>query len=135
MRKKSQKTLIRKLDEVFSRYIRLRDADEHGYIRCISCGKIHHFSEMDCGHFINRSHMATRYDEQNCNGQCRSCNRFDEGNNIGYTRGLIAKYGPQVIDLLYIKKNTIKKWDCFELETLIAHYQKEVKKLEYKLNH
>lgn len=135
MRKKSQKTLIRKLDEVFSRYIRLRDADENGYIRCISCGKIHHFSEMDCGHFINRSHMATRYDEQNCNGQCRSCNRFDEGNNIGYTRGLIAKYGPQVIDLLYLKKNTIKKWDIFELETLIAHYQKEVKKLEYKLNH
>lgn len=135
MRKKSQKTLIRKLDEVFSRYIRLRDADEHGYIRCISCGKIRHFSEMDCGHFINRSHMATRYDEQNCNGQCRACNRFDEGNNIGYTRGLIAKYGPQVIDLLYLKKNTIKKWDIFELEALIAHYQKEIQKLEYKLNH
>ena len=135
MRKKSQKTLIRKLDEVFSRYIRLRDADENGYIRCISCGKIRHFSEMDCGHFINRSHMATRYDEQNCNGQCRSCNRFDEGNNIGYTRGLIAKYGPQVISLLYLKKNTIKKWDSFELEALIAHYKKEIQKLEYKLNH
>lgn len=134
MRKRSLKTLIRNLDETFSRYIRLRDADEHGYIKCISCGRIHHFSEMDCGHYVNRSHMATRYDEQNCNGQCRACNRFDEGNNIGYTRGLIAKYGPQVIDLLYLKKHAIKKWDTFELEALIAHYKREITKLEYKLN-
>lgn len=134
MRKRSLKTLIRNLDETFSRYIRLRDADEHGYIKCISCGRIHHFSEMDCGHYVNRSHMATRFDEQNCNGQCRSCNRYDEGNNIGYTRGLIAKYGPQVIDLLYLKKHTRKKWDTFELEALIAHYKKEITKLEYKLN-
>lgn len=135
MKKKSQKTLIRKLDEVFSRYIRLRDADENGYIRCISCGKIHHFSDMDCGHFINRSHMVTRYDEHNCNGQCRWCNRFDEGNNIGYTRGLIAKYGAQIIDILYARKHMIKKWEPFELEILIEHYQKEIQKLEYKLNH
>lgn len=134
MRKRSLKTLIRNLDETFSRYIRLRDADEHGYIKCISCGRIHHFTEMDCGHYVNRSHMATRFDEQNCNGQCRACNRFDEGNNIGYTRGLIAKYGPQVIDLLYLKKHNIKKWDTFELEALIAHYKKEITKLEYKLN-
>jgi hypothetical protein len=89
---------------------------------------------MDCGHYVNRSHMATRFDEQNCNGQCRACNRFDEGNNIGYTRGLIAKYGPQVIDLLYLKKHAIKKWDTFELEALIAHYKREITKLEYKLN-
>lgn len=134
MRKRSQKTLIRKLDEVFSRYIRLRDADEHGYIRCISCGRIHHFSKMQNGHFINRKHMSTRFDEQNCNGQCIKCNMYDEGCNAGYEFGLKRKYGPQIINILYLRKHTYKKWDSFELEALIEHYKKEVKKLEYKLN-
>ena len=28
---------------------------------------------MDCGHFISRTHMATRFDEENCHGECRMC--------------------------------------------------------------
>ena len=119
-----------KLDRIFSEYIRLRDADANGYCRCISCGAVHHWKEVDCGHYVNRSHMATRYDERNCNAQCRKCNRFDEGNNIGYTKGLIAKYGDKVIDELYVKKYTISKMSKAEYEILIDHYKTEVKKLK-----
>jgi uncharacterized radical SAM superfamily protein len=74
--------------------------------------------------------MATRFDERNCNAQCRKCNRFDEGNNIGYTKGLIAKYGDKVIDELYIKKYIISKMSKAEFEILIDHYKNEVKKLK-----
>lgn len=119
-----------KLDRIFSEYIRLRDADANGYCRCISCDAIHHWKDVDCGHYVNRSHMATRYDERNCNAQCRKCNRFDEGNNIGYTKGLIAKYGDKVIDELYVKKYTISKMSKAEFEILIDHYKTEVKKLK-----
>ena len=58
-----------------------------------------------------------------------SCNSFNEGNNIGYTAGLIKKYGPQVIDLLLLQSKQFKKLNRFEYEALIAHYKKEVKKL------
>jgi hypothetical protein len=78
-----------KLDRIFSQYIRLRDADQNGYIRCISCGKIVLWKEADNGHFINRKHMSLRFSETNCNAQCRSCNRFDEGNMTGYNLGMI----------------------------------------------
>lgn len=119
-----------KLDTVFSRYIRLRDARKDGTFRCISCGRVLPFDQSDCGHYINRQHMATRYSEKNCNAQCRSCNRFDEGNIQGYRRGLIAKYGePTVLLLESLKKETNKISD-FEYQTMIDFYRKEVKRME-----
>ena len=129
-RKPSIKTLKRKLDDVFSIYIRLRDSDDKGFCRCISCGKIQHWKDVDCGHYVNRSHMGTRYSERNCNAQCRSCNRFSEGNNIGYTRGLIRKYGIKVIDELDVKKHTQTYINPFDYEVLIDYYKKEIEKLK-----
>ena len=73
--KPSVSTLVRKLDSEFSLYIRLRDSRNFGYkyFRCISCGQIKPYEQMDCGHFIGRTHMATRFDEANCWGECRNC--------------------------------------------------------------
>lgn len=74
--KKSDKRYwIDKLDQVFSLYIRMRDSREFGYraFRCISCGDVKPFEQMDCGHFVSRNAMAIRWNEQNCNGECASC--------------------------------------------------------------
>lgn len=74
--KMKKPNLKAKLDRVFSEYIRLRDTAGHtkdGYFRCISCGQIKPYSQADCGHYIGRQHMATRYNEINCNAQCRNC--------------------------------------------------------------
>jgi hypothetical protein len=111
-----------KLDKVFSLYIRYRDTMPSGYFRCISCGQIKPFAQADCGHYINRQHMATRFDEMNCNAQCRKCNRFDEGNIQGYRLGLIRKYGEQKVELLELKKNTTRKYSEFEYRALIKYY-------------
>ena len=74
-KKPSTASLVRKLDKVFSLYIRLRDSKPFGgkYFRCISCGQVKPFDQMDCGHFIGRMHMATRFDELNAHGECRNC--------------------------------------------------------------
>lgn len=77
--------------------------------------------------------MATRYDEHNCNAQCRSCNRFDEGNLQGYRRGLIAKIGEQATDMLEIKKHNDCKLSEFELEVLLKHYKSKLKSIENEL--
>lgn len=118
-----------KLDRVFSQYIRLRDMLPGNVFQCISCGRIKPISQADCGHYINRQHMATRFSEVNCNAQCRSCNRFDEGNMSGYRAGLVCKYGETKVVLLESMKNDVRKYSEFEYEALIKFYQGEIKKI------
>lgn len=119
-----------KLDKVFSVFIRLRDANANGYVRCISCGKIQHWKDVDNGHYVNRKHLSTRWHEKNCNAQCRECNRFDEGNPLGYSRGLEKKYGPSVMVELDILKHQISKLSEFEGKLLIKYYSEKVKELK-----
>jgi len=114
------------LDKVFSIFIRQRDA-VNGVIKCISCGKLVPWKESDCGHYINRKHMATRYDEQNCNAQCRSCNRFDEGNMHGYANGLRKKYGEDVPEKLFIKHFNTCILSQVEVNILTKYYKRKVK--------
>ena len=72
-RQASIQTLTKKLDVVYSKYIRLRDAMEGGSTRCISCGQIKPFDKMDCGHFHSRTHKSTRWDEDNTHSECSFC--------------------------------------------------------------
>lgn len=123
-------TLKSKLDRVFSEFIRLRDSNDKGYVKCVSCGKIQQWKDVDCGHFVNRSHMSLRYNEKNCNAQCRTCNRFDEGNNIGYTKGIIKKYGTNVLDEFDVLKHQVTSLSVFEYEIMIKHYQEKVNELK-----
>lgn len=128
-KKTSHRKLIEKLDKIFSEYIRLRDVDTSGYGRCISSGKIVHWKEADAGHYINRAHMATRYHEKNVHLQSRFDNRFREGNMLGYTKGLIKKYGAGILDELEILKNQTSRYSNFDLQVLINEYTKKVKQL------
>ena len=128
MKTKKKPDLKAKLDKVFCEYIRKRDT-RNGVFKCISCGRILPYEQADCGHYINRKHMSTRFDEMNCNAQCISCNRFDEGNIQGYRRGLVALYGEQQVTLLEAKKHNFRKYSDFEYEVLIKHYKEEIKKL------
>ena len=127
VKKPSVATLVKKLDETFSLFIRLRDSRPFGYkyFRCISCGQIKPFDQMDCGHFIGRTHMATRFDEQNCHGECRGCNRFSSDHMIYYQRNLERAIGKTKVDLLVARGHQTKKWSAYELEFLIRHYQEE----------
>ena len=126
---KRKPNLVKKLDKVFSLYIRLRDAMPSGYVRCISCGRIKPFEEVDCGHFHGRMHMATRYDEDNCHAECRYCNRMSADHIIKYERNLVRKIGQQRVDWLMVKANSTKHYLDSELEAMIKHYTAEVKKL------
>lgn len=118
-----------KADREFSRYIRLRDMDEHGMFRCISCGRKLPICQADCGHYINRQHMSLRYSEINCNAQCRACNRFDEGNIQGYRRGLIEKYGEEKVILLEAMKYSMNKLSDVELGLLAKEFKKKTSEL------
>lgn len=118
------------LDKIFSEYIRRRDSDKYGYIRCISCGKVVRWQDSDCGHYVNRGHNSTRYDELNCNAQCRKCNRFDEGNIYNYRKGLIKKYSEQIVELIEIKKHNHCKLGQFEINVLAEEYRRKLKEIK-----
>ena len=118
-----------KLDRVFSEYIRKRDSKD-GYFTCISCGRVLTYEQADCGHYINRKHMSTRYSEVNCTAQCRKCNRFDEGNMSGFRNGLVSRYGEERVLILEMQKGKTKRYSEVEYKALIEHYKNEIKKLD-----
>lgn len=128
-KEKRKPNLVKKLDKVFSQYIRLRDVMPSGFFKCISCGKIKPFAEADCGHYHSRTHMATRFEEDNCHCECKGCNRFSADHLIGYRENLITKIGFSRVERLNVLAHSQKHWlDC-ELEEKIAYYKAEVKRL------
>ena len=139
LKKQSIPVLKKKLDKVFSEFIRRRDAvldgtmDNTGlpgpvdYCVCITCGTIAHWKSMDNGHYIKRQYMATRYDEKNCNCQCRSCNWLEQGANEKYKVAIDKKWGAGTVKDLEMKKHNKVKWTAWEYETLIKYYQDKIK--------
>ncbi len=125
----SKPNLVKKLDRIFALYIRLRDVMPNGYVRCISCGQIKRFEDVDCGHFHSRRHMATRFSEENCSAECKGCNRFSADHLIDYQKNLIQKIGKQRFDLLNVKAHSTCHYLDSELEAMIDHYKNEVRKL------
>jgi hypothetical protein len=121
-KKLSYRSLVLKLDRIFSQYIRKRDSVD-GYGACISCGKNLSIKEAHAGHYVNRAVMSLRFDEKNVNMQCPHCNTYRVGNSVGYTLGLINKYGKDVIEYLAAAKRKSRKFTCEELEILIKLYK------------
>lgn len=126
----SKSKLVADLDAWFSRYIRLKYSDANGYCRCISCGKIYFWKDIQNGHYMSRRYMSTRFSEDNCRPQGVECNIFNQGNIQMYRRALIKQIGEQRVDLIEVRaRQERKSWSIFELKQLIEYYKKEVNKL------
>ena len=120
-RKLTRKKLIAKLDTIFSKYIRLRDADQNGYCRCVTCGERYHWKKIQAGHFISRKHYATRWDENNVHAQCVACNVFRAGEQYKYSLYL---GNDTSLDLLNKSKQSVKFMD-YELEEMCKIYNEK----------
>jgi hypothetical protein len=129
-KKSDRQKLINKLDTVFSEFIRLRDSDKNGICRCITSGEFFHWQSCDCGHFITRDNMATRYDEQNVNAQGRQDNRFLSGRQYEHGKAIDKKYGEGTADKLLAKSRGTCNFQDFELEAMYKYYKQAVKELK-----
>jgi hypothetical protein len=140
----SYKTTKRKLNKIFSEFIRLRDSNQCGVGQCISCGKfINVWRKVDeikfnqqahAGHYYSRGTSKSLYfDEKNVNLQCVQCNTFREGNKQGYAQGLIRKYGEGILDFLEVKSKNESYLSENELGLLIREYEYKVKQLKEML--
>lgn len=116
------------LDKVFSIYIRRRDCRD-GTGRCISCGRPITFTTCDAGHYIPRTHTATRWNIYNVNAQCRECNRMKDGNASNYRIGLIERYGLPVVDKLEQERHATVKLSDNDYRTLTRFFKQQTAKL------
>ena len=123
--------LKKELDKWFSLYIRLRDATDEGLVQCFTCGKVSHYkSGMQNGHFQSRKHLATRWDEENCQVQCVGCNMFKAGEQYKFSIALDGKYGEGKAEELELLARTIMKVSRIDYEEKISYYKDLVEKLK-----
>ena len=124
------KDLIKKLDPIYSWYIRLSALNEEGYLFCFTCGLPFTFRQVDCGHYAGRGNISTRFMEENTQVQCRKCNRFSEGMKDIFAIKLQEKYGEDILQKINDQKNSIKFLSARDLEDKIIYYKSEVKRLK-----
>lgn len=124
-KKPTRSKLIKKLDTVFSQYIRLSNADNNGYCTCVTCNKTFFWKEIQAGHFMSRKHYSTRWDERNVKPQCVRCNIYNQGEGYLYSLYL----GDKLSKKLLYESRELRKFTNIELEEMIADYSERVKKL------
>jgi hypothetical protein len=123
MRKK-RSTSANKLWDLFSKLVRQGAADENGMVRCVTCGVVKHWKEMQAGHFVHaRKTNHVSYDKRNVNPQCPRCNKWLHGNLARYTVFLVERYGAGIVDELHNKKRDSKGLRRFEFEELAQQFQ------------
>ena len=130
---KKSGVLEKTLWDNFSKFIRLRDADWRGNVKCISCSITKHWKEMDAGHYIAVGACSgLKYNENNVHAQCTSCNRFKSGNQINYRLSLVRKLGEKTVknlESIYERKIPSKKLEQFEINELNKKYKEKANKL------
>ena len=128
MKKTSRKTLVKKLDQVFSLYIRLRYA-KNEIAECYTCGKKDHYKKLQCGHFMSRKHYATRWDELNCQVQCYSCNVMRYGEQYKFGLKLAKEIDKNLPEKLLAKTRNTVKYSDIDLLEMINLYKERVQNL------
>jgi hypothetical protein len=123
MRKVTKKNYKKKLDTIFSQFIRLRDRGKG----CYTCGVQRTWKELQCGHFIPRQYLALRYDERNCHAQCYACNMLYNGQPSKYALRLMDEYGERIIAELESLRRKITKDFPYELK--IEEYTEKIANL------
>lgn len=125
-KKESITTLKKKLDLLFSIYIRQK-YEVNGLVECYTCGVQKPLKSMQNGHFWSRSHLSVRWDEDNCRPQCVGCNVYKSGNYIVYTTKLLKEIGQKNFDNLEKLKNISFKPTAGWLKNQIEFYTLNIK--------
>ena len=122
--------LKKKLDVLFSQYIRRRNADHLGRVKCFTCGVEKHWKEQQAGHFQSRSHHCTRWDEVNVQVQCVKCNMFRQGEQYKFGLYLDDRFGDGTAEELENRAKTIVKLNRVDYEEAIERYKQKINELD-----
>jgi len=124
IKKPTRSKLVKKLDTVFSQYIRLSNADNNKNCICVTCNKTFFWKEIQAGHFMSRKHYSIRWDERNVKPQCAGCNVFRYGEQYKYSLYLGNKLSEKLLE----ESRKLVKFTNVELEEMIQKYSQRLKK-------
>lgn len=130
MKKKTTAKLKKDLDAVFSKYIRNYHTDKKGSLYCYTCGKHGKVKTMQCGHFVSRQYLATRWDENNCRPQCVGCNVWGNGQLLDFEEKLKKELSPRKVESMKAKRHQIIKLDANWYEKEITKYKEKLKEYD-----
>lgn len=122
MKKLPRNKIVKKLDWVFSEFIRLRDSDSRWIVTCPLCGKRVFWKYAQNMHFVSRWVLKYRFNEQNCHWWCMRCNVILHGNYIAYTRYMQKKYWYDYVDFIVSDKKPYSLTTP-QLEAMIYKYE------------
>ncbi len=108
---------------LFSLYIRLRAADDDGYVECVTCGTKRHYKKMQAGHFIDGRKNAVLFDERIVYPQCYRCNVALNGNKVAYTLFMLKKHTRAEIAGFEALKNEIRRYKAEDYEDIADKYE------------
>lgn len=113
----------KRADRAFSRHTRQMYADSQGQVTCYTCPRRDHWKNLQCGHFVPRQYLATRWDERNCRPQCYACNMLYGGQPSQFAANLQREYGPEIVDELNRKRFEVVKLYVVDYQKLIEKYE------------
>jgi len=125
--------LTNDLDDIFSKYIRTREASKEGYISCFTCDKSFHWTKIQCGHYIKRAETLLRWDARNARPQCVNCNCILNGNMEEYTKRLELEY-PGITSQLKEESKEVNKYSREYLKQLTIAIREKLRISKLKID-
>ena len=117
----------------FSLYIRLRDClattGSDIQCRCVTCGKIVPYEQLDAGHALPGRHNSVLFDESIVYAQCRKCNQQGDGEKVAFRKFLVEKHGEEWMQMKEQGAKKTVQIDDASYKLIGEHYRKEYKKL------
>lgn len=117
-----------------SEYVRRRDADEDGMIRCCTCGVRKHWKEVDAGHFLDGRGNAILFDIRGIHPQCKPCNgrlknRRVDNVDLAYLDFMRYRYDEKVISDLQKLRKTTRQFTVPELKKMTEEFKRKIAQL------
>lgn len=128
-KKPTKRALIKKLDTVFSLYIRHKYAKD-GMVECYTCNAVKPVKEIQNGHFISRAIYTTRWSEDNCRPQCYSCNCCHHGRQYEFGEYLKSEIGVEAFENLWNSRHSLSNFSVSDYQDKIEYYAKQLSNLE-----
>ena len=131
--KKTEKltTLKARLWRLVSLYVRKKNMDSSGYVKCVTCGQLKPFTEIHAGHFLPKKKGSAVYFElKNIHPQCASCNVWKRGNLHAYYDFMLETYGQETIDHLKSLARLPLKITGAEYQEMIEDFKQKLSQLE-----
>lgn len=121
--------IVKKLDAVFSKYVRNYYSDESGNVECVTCGRTYPIAKIQNGHFISRKNYSTRWLFENCAPQCYGCNVMQQGQQFLFSKWIDSKYGEGKAEELLAESRKTVKFSNDELTDMIEYYNSKLNQL------